>query len=65
MSRTGQGEFPVLERNEFRDEKLPAFKPLHPISKFGQVLFFYLAPDVEGRTIEVEFNKANRIAVVR
>lgn len=64
MSRARSGKLPVLERNELRNEDFPTLKPLRPVSKFGQVLFFYFPTNMEGGRLKIEVDQSNRVAVV-
>lgn len=43
------GKLSVLEVNELRKEVFAGAKYLHPVSKFGQVLFLYRLPAVTAR----------------
>lgn len=65
VRRTVRRKFPVLELDELRQEVTSVPQCLYPITKFGDVLFFYRQQAVPGDKSEVDVNESNRIAVIR
>lgn len=53
-----------LESDEFRNPELSICERFKPVTKFGQVLWFYRLPNLEAGDFGVEIDGARVIAVI-
>ncbi len=64
MNLARSQESAELKLDEFRNPNLSVWKPLKPVSKFGEVLFLYFLPDLEADKHNVRVNNSGVVAVV-
>lgn len=60
----GSRKLPVLKVNEFGKEIPVVAQRLQPVSKFGNVLFFYRLAAISADQGEVQFDKPYCVAVI-
>lgn len=60
----GRLEYSELKTDELGDQQLPAFERFKPVSKFGQVIWFYRRADFEAGNPGIEVDHARVIAVI-